>query len=102
MATERQKAIARGLTLLIPGAPWSDAEIIRQTAAGRQLKTLPPSVALWLTTVAHIRHVHTDYDELLAEGYDQPSARHFVVEQINEMLTTWRATRLLDPDVDDE
>ncbi len=102
MATERQKAIARGLTLLIPGAPWADAEPIRQAAAGRQLKTLPPSVALWLSTVAHIRHVHTDYDALLAEGYDQPSARHFVVDQINEVLTTWRATRLLNPDSDDE
>lgn len=102
MTTERQKAIAKGLTLLIPGAPWADAEPIRQAAAGRQLKTLPPSVALWLTAIAHIRHVHTDYDELLAEGYDQASARHFVVGQINETLTAWRATRLLDPDEDDE
>jgi len=102
VATERQKAIAKGLTLLIPGAPWADAEEIRQAAAGRQLKTLPPSVALWLTTVAHVRHQHTDYDDLLAEGYDHASARHFVVDQINEVLTVWRATRLLDPDVDDE
>lgn len=102
MSTDRQRAIAKGLTLLIPGAPWSDAEAIRQAAAGRQLKTLPPSVALWLTTVAHVRHVHTDYDDLLAEGYDQASARHFVVEQINQTLTVWRATRLLDPDEDEE
>lgn len=102
MTTERQKAIEKGLTLLIPGAPWSDAEPIRMAAAGRQLKTLPPSIALWLAAIAHIRHAHTDYDELLADGYDQASARHFVVDQINETLTTWRATRLLDPDEDDE
>lgn len=102
MATERQKAIAKGLTLLIPGAPWSDAEAIRQAAAGRQMKTLPPSVALWLTTVAHVRHVHTDYDALLDEGYDRASARHFVVDDINRVLTIWRATRLVSADADDD
>jgi len=102
MATERRRAIAKGLTLLIPGAPWSDAETIREAAAGRQMKTLPPSVALWLATVAHVRHVHTDYDDLLAEGYDHASARHFVVDDINRVLTTWRATRLLTPDDDED
>lgn len=102
MATERRKAIAKGLTLLIPGAPWSDAETIREAAAGRQMKTLPPSVALWLATVAHVRHVHTDYDDLLAEGYDHASARHFVIDDINRVLTTWRATRLLTSEDDED
>lgn len=102
MATERRKAIAKGLTLLIPGAPWSDAEAIREAAAGRQMKTLPPSVALWLATVAHVRHAHTDYDELLDDGYDRASARHFVIDDINRVLTTWRATRLLSAEDDED
>ncbi len=100
--THRQKEIAKGLTLLIPLAPWADAEAIRQAAGQKHLKTLPPSVALWLATIAHIRHQHTSYDSLLAEGYDRDSARFFVVDEINQVLTTWRATRLLEPGGDEE
>ena len=96
--TERQRAIAKAVTLLIPLAPWSDAEAIREQAAAKHMKTLPPSVAVWLTTVAHVRHMHTRYEELLDEGYDRDSARFFVVDEINAVLTRWRATRLLDPD----
>ncbi|TIP94580.1 MAG: DUF2293 domain-containing protein, partial [Mesorhizobium sp.] len=51
-----------------------------------------------LATTAHIRHVHTDYEKLLAEGYDRDSARFFVMEQTNMVLTRWRATRLLEDD----
>lgn len=100
--TERQRAIAKGLTLLIPLAPWADAEQIRQAAGQKHLKTLPPSVALWLATIAHIRHQHTAYESLLEDGYDRDSARFFVVDEINRTLTAWRATRLLDPDDDEE
>jgi hypothetical protein len=100
--TERQRAIAKGLTLLIPLAPWADAEQIRQAAGQKHLKALPPSVALWLATIAHIRHQHTAYESLLEEGYDRESARFFVVDEINRVLTGWRATRFLDPDDDEE
>ncbi len=101
MATERRKAIARGLTLLIPQAPFADAEAIREAAGARHMRDLPPSVALWLATVAHVRHQHTAYDELLADGYDRDSARHFVLEEVNAVLTRWRATRLLEEDGDE-
>ena len=50
--TERQRAIAKAVTLLIPLAPWSDAEAIREQAAAKHMKTLPPSVAVWLTACA--------------------------------------------------
>ena len=62
------------------------------------MRDLPPSIAVWLATIAHVRHEHSDYDRLLAEGYDRDSARFFVVDQINAWLTKWRATRLLDAD----
>ncbi|MBK8457161.1 MAG: DUF2293 domain-containing protein [Phyllobacteriaceae bacterium] len=97
-STGKQKALAKALTLLLPLAPYADIETIRAAAAQARLKTLPPSVAVWLAAVAHIRHVHTEYDRLLAEGYDRDSARYFVVDAINETLTRWRATRLLDAD----
>ncbi len=66
------------------------------------MKTLPPSIAVWLATIAHVRHAHTDYEKLLEEGYDRDSARFFVLAQTNETLTRWRATRLLDADDEDE
>ena len=100
MATGRQRAIAKALTALLPLAPYSDTEKIRAEAGARHLKTMPPQIAVWLAAIAHIRHEHTDYERLLAEGYDRDSARFFVVDQTNEVLTRWRATRLLDPDED--
>jgi hypothetical protein len=97
LSTKRQRDIAKALTLLIPGAPFIDAEPIRERAAKRKYKALPASTAIWLAAVAHIRHVHTEYDALLDEGYELDAARHFVLEAINEILTEWRATRFLDP-----
>jgi len=99
--TSRQRAIARALTALLPLAPYSDTEKIRADAYQPHLKALPPSLAVWLATVAHVRHAHSEYERLLGEGYDRESARFFVVAQINEVLTRWRATRLLDPDDED-
>ena len=101
-STERRRAIDKALTLLIPMAPYIDAEQIRQDAGARHMKTLPPSIAVWLATVAHVRHQHTDYDSLMDEGYDRNAARFFVLDDVNAVLTTWRATRLLDPDDSDE
>lgn len=98
MATDRQRAIARAVTLLVPMAPYLDAEAIRAEAGSRHMKTLPPSIAVWLSTVAHVRHRHTDYDALMDEGYDRDSARFFVRDAVNAVLTRWRSTRLLEDD----
>ena len=100
-STNRRRGIDKALTALLPMAPYADTEAIRTEAGGRHMKTLPPSIAVWLATIAHVRHQHTDYDRLLAEGYDRDAARFFVVDQINDWLTKWRATRLLDPDDED-
>ncbi|RWO86229.1 DUF2293 domain-containing protein [Mesorhizobium sp.] len=99
--TGRRRAIAKALTALLPLAPYADMEKIRADAGAVHMKSLPPSIAVWLATIAHIRHMHTDYEKLLAEGYDRDSARFFVMEQINRVLTRWRATRLLQ-DEDEE
>lgn len=100
--TNRQRAIAKALTALLPMAPYADTEAIRAEAVKPHLKTLPPSVAVWLATVAHVRHAHTEYDRLIdEEGYDRDSARFFVIDDINTVLTRWRATRLLEADDED-
>ncbi|WP_336056820.1 DUF2293 domain-containing protein [Nitratireductor sp. CH_MIT9313-5] len=94
--TGRQRAVAKALTALLPQGPFADMEQIRAAANDRKLRTLPPTIAVWLAAVTHIRHNHTDYDALLAEGYDRDAARFFVIDDINEVLTRWRATRLLE------
>lgn len=94
--TARQRALAKALTALLPMAPYADIEAIRQAAGARDMRELPPSIAVWLATIAHVRHAHTDYDRLLDEGYDRDAARFFVIDAINATLTRWRATRLLD------
>ena len=97
-STGRRRALAKALTALLPAAPYGDMEAIRADAGAMHMKTLPPAIAVWLAAIAHIRHQHTDYEKLLAEGYDRDSARFFVIEKTNAVLTAWRATRLLDPD----
>ncbi len=96
--TGRRRAVAKALTALLPLAPYADIEAIRTEALAVHMKTLPPSIAVWLATVAYVRHAHTDYEKLMSEGYDRDSARFFVIDQTNATLTRWRATRLLDPD----
>ncbi|GGA97003.1 hypothetical protein GCM10011491_26640 [Brucella endophytica] len=98
IGTARQRAIGKALTALLPSVPYSDSEPIRAAALAPHMKTLPPSTAVWLATVAHIRHAHTDYDALRDEGYDKDSARFFVLDAVNAKLTEWRATRLLEAD----
>ncbi len=100
----RVREIVKALRLLAPLVPYADAEAIREAAAAGHLRALPPSVAVWLSLVAHVRHAHTQYHALLEGGYDRDSARYFVVDEINDVLTRWRATRLLDPqaDLDDD
>lgn len=95
-STNRQRALAKALTALLPLAPYADIERIREMASARTMRDLPPSIAVWLATVAYARHAHSSYDALLAEGYDRDAARFFVVDEINQTLTRWRATRLLD------
>lgn len=97
-STHRQRAIAKALTALLPMAPYADIEKIREMASQRDRRDLPPSIAVWIATITYVRHEHSGYDALLEEGYDRDSARFFVVDEINETLTRWRATRLLDPD----
>ena len=64
----------------------------------RGLKTSAPETAAWLSLVAYVRHALTDYDDLLAQGYDQDSARHFVAAEMDAVLGEWGARRKLSSD----
>ena len=59
------------------------------------LRVASPEAAAWLSLVAYVRHTLTDYDALLEEGYDRDSARHFVADEIRDILGRWGVRRPL-------
>jgi len=95
MTSKRQSAIAKAVTRFIPQVPFYDAEAIRRRAAQKHLRNLPPDTAVWLTIIAYIRHIYTNYDALRDEGYEIEAARFFVRNAINSKLQQWRASRFL-------
>ena len=105
-AAERRRGEDRALAArmadqiraLFPGCPSAEAAAIAEhsaqrgsnrvgrTAAGRKLD----NEALSLAVIAAVRHRHTSYDELLANGVDRATSRHRVADQVEEMLAQWR------------
>ena len=47
--------------------------------------------AVRLAVVAHIRHAETNYDTLLAEGYDRQDARMEVRKEVDRTVNQWEA-----------
>jgi hypothetical protein len=84
---------------LFPGCPAGREVAIAEHAClkysgrvGRSAasKSLDES-AIRLAVVAHIRHVETNYDTLLASGYERPEARSAVETAVSQVLTRWAA-----------
>jgi len=96
--TKRQREIARHLRQMAPRVAMADFLSAYDTAIAGHLRHLPPSIAAWqgLTTIA--RHGHSEYDALLAEGYDRDSARHFTLDAINAVLAAWGVARRIEED----
>ena len=59
------------------------------------LRTASAETAAWLSMIAYARHVLTEYDDLLAQGYDHESARFFVAADIDAYLAEWGVCRKL-------
>ena len=62
------------------------------------LRRAYPENAAWLSLVAYVRHVLTDYDALLEQGYDVDSARYFVAGEMQLVLDGWGVKRRLGQD----
>ena len=101
MSTKRQAAVSRALARLAPMMPLEDALAVKLLVNRPHMRGLPAERAVWLASVTHVRHTYTDYDNLLADGYDRQAARFFVVDDINAVLRRWQATRFVDADEDD-
>jgi hypothetical protein len=82
---------------LFPGCPAGRELVIAEHACqkysgrvGRSAaaKDLDES-AVRLAVIAHIRHAETDYDELLAQGFDRWDARAQVEEDVAQVMEKW-------------
>jgi hypothetical protein len=93
--TEIEDALSR----LAPRIPAHEfGAVIDHALDSRGLRSAAPETAAWLSLVAYVRHSLTEYDDLLAQGYDQDSARFFVAEDIGRVLTSWGVRRTLGAD----
>lgn len=98
---EYAAAFARRVSELYPGCPAAEAESIAVHAcavgSGRigrteEAKELDAG-AVELAVRAHVRHVHTPYDELLGRGIERFDARARVHDHVEHVLDGWRAGR---------
>ena len=86
-------AALRRLAPKIP--PHEFAAVADHAVDSRGLRQATPEAAAWLSLVAYVRHVFTEYDDLLEQGYDEDSARHFVAAEIEGVLSGWGVRRRL-------
>ena len=90
------EAALRRLAPKIP--PHEFGAVVDHALDSAGLHTAAPDNAAWLSLVAYVRHTFTDYDALLAQGYDRDSARHFVADEMMEVLREWGVRRPLGDD----
>ena len=77
------------VTLISAPAGFGKTTLVSEWVAGGERP------AAWLSLVAYVRHVFTDYDELLKQDYDRESARFFVASEIETILSEWGVRRRL-------
>jgi hypothetical protein len=93
-----QAELAAAVRAHFPGCLPSRAEAIARHAATRGSGRIGRSAAgrsfhpdaVRLAVAASVRHVDTDYDELLMSGVDRETARRQVRERVEEVLSAWR------------
>jgi hypothetical protein len=91
--------IEAALRRLAPRIPAHEfAAVVDHALDSPGLAVATAEAAVWLSLVAYVRHVFTDYDELLAQDYDRESARHFVGEELATVLRGWGVRQPLSPD----
>jgi hypothetical protein len=92
----RRSDIHAALMRLAPRIPAFEAgAIVDHAMTSRGLANAGVETAAWLSLVAFVRHSMTDYDDLMAEGYDQDAARYFVAGEMAGILEGWGVRRPL-------
>jgi hypothetical protein len=86
----RRTEIEDALSRLAPRIPKHEFEAtVDHAMATKGLNRASAEAAAWLSLVAYVRHTLTEYDDLLARGYDHESARFFVAAEIDAILNSW-------------
>jgi len=92
----RRTDIESALRRLAPRIPDHEfGAVIDHALDSRGVRQAAPEEAAWVSLVAEVRHVFTDYDGLRDQDYDEDSARFFVAEEIEAVLTRWGVRRRL-------
>ncbi len=90
----RRAELEKAIRILAPGIPDYEFNAVADHAMDSPgLRSASPETAAWLSMVSFIRHVLTEYDSLLEEGYEQEAARHFVAAEMQTILTEWGVKR---------
>jgi hypothetical protein len=90
---------ARAIRAQFPGCPPGEETAIARHAcrkySGRVGRTAAAREfdpeAVRLAVIAHVRHIHTNYDELLGTTGDRQSARERVYRQVSDILDNWQS-----------
>ena len=91
-----RSAVSSALRHLAPHLPAHEfATVVDHAMDSPGLRVATPENAAWLSLVAYARHTFTDYDALLAQGYDRDSARFFVADELAALLAEWGVKRTL-------
>jgi hypothetical protein len=94
--TGRRTAVLAALERLAPRLPGHEMAVVGDKVLDSPgLSRAAPDTAAWLALVSYARHVFTEYDDLLEEGYDRDAARHFVAADLEKILAGWGVTRRL-------
>jgi hypothetical protein len=91
-------AFARAIRSRYPACPAGEDTAIAEHACRKYSGRVGRSAAakefseeaIRLAVVAHIRHVHTEYDELLARYADREMARHRIHVKVSAILDKWQ------------
>jgi hypothetical protein len=92
----KRSEIETALRRLAPKIPSHEfGAVVDHAIDSAGLQAAAPETAAWLSLVTYVRHVFTDYDELLNRDYDRESARFFVASEIETILSEWGVRRRL-------
>ena len=96
---EYVEAFAQQIRTAYPGCPNAEAKAIAAHACLKYSGRVGRSAAardfspeaITLAVAAHVRHRHSQYDKLLARGWDRGDARHTVAGVVDVVLQRWSA-----------
>jgi len=95
---EYVSSFAKRVRELFPNCPAGREQVIAEHACQKYSGRVGRSVqakrldekSILLAVIAHIRHIETNYDELLMQGMERSSARDEVKNVIDKVLGNWK------------